>query len=277
MKNVRNTLPVIALSLSLTACGSTHHDAPDATISTSTTSSSTSNTPTPSASASASATSAPVSSTTPTTPHPSATSRAASPRGTTSSTTRRPRTPAPATSAHNDARSDGEVSSSVRESNTSAARSIRGSNTKASEVPVSISVPSIGLHHSIHLTSRHGSSFQPAPGQIDQFLGFERVLAGQKGVSILAGHVTYYGADVFYNLGRMKAGTTYTIRYADGSKRVFRVQRVESINKYQLEHDQRLWGNSTSPVVALVTCDSNSGWANARHHLNNLVVWSVPA
>lgn len=162
--------------------------------------------------------------------------------------------------------------------------SISGSNSGNARVgeqtaasASSISIPSIGLNHGITAGGLNGGVLSPNPGEIEQFVGYGRVAPGKNGISVIAGHVTYNGPDVFYRLGDVPVGGKVTITFANGSNEDFVVTNKASINKDALTNDARVWGSSSSPVLVLVTCDSSSAWANAQHHVNNLVVWARPA
>lgn len=153
----------------------------------------------------------------------------------------------------------------------------RSPSVKPSGKAVRIDIPKIDLHHSITPLSERGSTLEPKMYEIGMFRGYGRVNPGDPGVALLAGHVTYNGPDVFYRLHRLRQNDVYTITYANGGVRRFVVTtQPESIDKDALQHDQRLWGGSKDPVVALVTCDASSGWVNSQHHSNNVVVWSKP-
>ena len=116
----------------------------------------------------------------------------------------------------------------------------------------------------------------PPSGVIQQFTGYSRVTPGRPGIAVLAGHVTLNGPDVFYRLSSVPVGARITISYSDGSHREFVVTNKASVDKQALQNDPRVWGASSTPTVALVTCDAASGWANAQHHTNNYVVWARP-
>ena len=139
-----------------------------------------------------------------------------------------------------------------------------------------ISIPSIGLNHSVSLYSVAGGVLNPPSGMIAQVSGYGRVTPGRPGIGVLAGHVTYNGPDVFYRLPSIAPGATITVRYSDGTSKNFVVSRKASVNKDRLTSDPSVWGGSASPSLVLVTCDSSSGWANAYHHVNNYVVWATP-
>lgn len=99
---------------------------------------------------------------------------------------------------------------------------------------------------------------------------------GTDGISVIAGHVEYNGPDEFYNLDEVAPGAPVTITCTNGKTVSLRVTHKQSILKTKLTTDQRVWGGSSTPVVALITCDRNSQVVN-QHHLNNYVVWAVPA
>lgn len=141
---------------------------------------------------------------------------------------------------------------------------------------VSISIPAIGLNHALTPGGLSGGVLSPPSGVIQQFTGYGRVSPGQAGISVLAGHVTWNGPDVFYRLPNVPVGSKVSIAYADGTHKDFVVTSKASVNKTQLQNDARVWGSSSSPVVALVTCDANSSWMSAQHHANNYVVWARP-
>lgn len=122
-----------------------------------------------------------------------------------------------------------------------------------------------------------GGVLNPPSGVIQQFTGYGRVTPGRPGIAVLAGHVTWNGPDVFYRLASVPVGGRITIRYANGTAKDFVVTNKASVDKHALQNDMRVWGSSTAPTLALVTCDSNSPWANSQHHTNNYVVFARPA
>ena len=175
----------------------------------------------------------------------------------------------------------GTAASSTSAASSSAAPAPQTSGGASVAVPrsaaVNISIPSIGLDHSIVPGGLNGGVLNPPSGVIQQFTGYGRVTPGKPGISVLAGHVTYNGPDVFYKLSSAPVGGRVTISYADGTHKDFVITSKASVDKNALQNDSRVWGASAAPVLALVTCDSSSGWANAQHHTNNFVVWASPA
>lgn len=155
----------------------------------------------------------------------------------------------------------------------------KGSTTKhGTGRAVRIDVPSIGLHHRLDVIGTNGGVVSPDAYQLGVYRGYGRVNPGDNGISVIAGHVTYYGPDVLYRLSSLRQGSRFTITYANGGTRTFvTTSPPTSIDKDALQKNQRVWGQSSTPVVAFVTCDSGSRWENARHRANNLVVWAKPA
>lgn len=98
---------------------------------------------------------------------------------------------------------------------------------------------------------------------------------GQRGISVIAGHVTYDGPDNFYNLRDVSIGTKVTVVCTNNKVVRLAVTHTESVLKTKLTTDQRVWGGSATPVVTLVTCDIKSPIVN-QHHLSNFVVWTKP-
>ena len=153
-------------------------------------------------------------------------------------------------------------------------------NGKSVGVPraaaVRISIPSIGLNNAITPGGLNNGVLNPPGGVIQQFTGYGRVKPGMPGIAVLAGHVTLNGPDIFYSLHRTPVGGKVTISYADGTHKDFVVTNKASVGKTALQNDMRVWGGSSTPVVALVTCDADSQWVNAQHRSNNYVVWAKP-
>ena len=142
-------------------------------------------------------------------------------------------------------------------------------------VPVSLQIPSIGLKQKLTgMGLSEQGTISPPPGVTQWYNA--TVSPGKTGISVIAGHVTWDGnPDVFEKLGDVKVGDTIVIGYADGSRKTFKAKREKSVNKDELQHDQTVWGTSSTPVLALITCDAASP-VKGVHHTNNYVVWAAP-
>lgn len=130
-----------------------------------------------------------------------------------------------------------------------------------------LSIPSIGLSHSIVPISPRGGVAAPPPGVVGAMPS-----PGSSQMTAVLGHVTEYGPDVFYNLKNLRPGQNVIFRYSNGGTRTFTVSTAYSIDKDALRLDQRVWGRTPAGPIALITCDSSSRWENAQHHANNYVV-----
>lgn len=141
-------------------------------------------------------------------------------------------------------------------------------------VPVSLKIPSIGFDRKVTgMGLSPSGEISPPPG-VTQWYD-KTVTPGRPGISVIAGHVTYNGPDVFAKLEEVKVGDKVTVGYADGSSKEFVVTREKSVDKNALRTDQSVWGESATPVLALITCDDKSKLVGA-HHTHNFVVWTKP-
>ncbi len=142
-------------------------------------------------------------------------------------------------------------------------------------VPTKVSVPAVGIVEPITAmgVNAQGQIYPPA----HTTMWYDKSpQPGSNGVSVIAGHVEYDGPDDFYNLDRVPVGSPVTVNCSNGRVLKWTVSHKESVLKTKLQTDQRVWGGSATPVVALITCDRNSKVV-AGHHLHNYVVWVRPA
>ncbi|WP_374929894.1 class F sortase [Kytococcus sedentarius] len=141
--------------------------------------------------------------------------------------------------------------------------------------PARLTIPGIDFDRDVSevgLTSK--GTLNPPPG-ITGWYG-ETVKPGENGISVIVGHVTYGPPDVFYHLPEVKKGDTFTTTDADGRTREWKVDLVEHIDKVQLSRDQRIWGDSDTPQLALVTCDPDTPRTDG-HSAVNVFVLASPA
>ena len=141
-------------------------------------------------------------------------------------------------------------------------------------VPTSLKIPSIGFDEKVTgMGLSADGKISPPPGVTQWYDA--TVSPGRPGISVIAGHVTYDGPDVFANLEKVEVGDEVTVGYADGDNQQFVVTREKSVDKNELRTDQSVWGHSDTPVLALITCDAGSKLVG-QHHVNNFVVWTKP-
>lgn len=149
-----------------------------------------------------------------------------------------------------------------------------GRNKINGRAPVHLSMPSVGFNReltSLGVTSK--GEINP-PAGVTQWYN-KTVRPGETGISVIAGHVMYDGPDVFYKLRDVSVGDVVTVTFADKTSKKFKVYAEDAVNKKDLQTDQRVWGGSDKPVLALITCDSASQVVG-NHHVDNYVVWAAP-
>lgn len=144
-------------------------------------------------------------------------------------------------------------------------------------VPVSIKVPSIGVHssllqlglnadHSIQvppLYEKHSHAgwykYSPTPGQI--------------GPSVILGHVdSKYGAAVFFKLGALQPGRSIDVTLADRTVAVFTVDKVVSYPKSTFPTDA-VYGSIDHAGLRLITCGGTFDSAS-RSYESNIVAYA---
>lgn len=155
------------------------------------------------------------------------------------------------------------------------ARSASAKATKpAPEKPASLTMPSIDFDKPVTALGVNKDGIISPPAGVVQWYD-KSVVPGERGISVIAGHVEYDGPDVFAKLAELDKGDVVTVSYGDGSKKRFKVYDEEAVGKKKLQTDGRVWGSSDTPVLALITCDSQSRVVD-RHHVDNYVVWAKP-
>lgn len=223
--------------------------------------------------------------TTSTTTSSSSSSRSAGPTTTATTATTAPSTPSsatPSTSATGAAESSAADTSTTRApassstSSSSTATSTAGSGKQvASGTPVRLTMPSLGFDQPVRAMGLNNGAIDPPPHVVQWYTGSVR--PGSPGISVIAAHVAPYGgrAGIFSTLPRMSVGDTVDLGYAGGGNRTFRVYAKEAVGKKELQRDPRVWGSSSTPVVALITCDAAAEHVGG-HSTKNYVVWVKP-
>jgi LPXTG-site transpeptidase (sortase) family protein len=94
-----------------------------------------------------------------------------------------------------------------------------------------------------------------------------------RGSAVVTGHTVSTGGGVFDDLEQLRRGDTVTIATTGGDRLSFVVDEVTSYRKQSLpRHAQRLFSQSASGRLVLVTCEDWNGTA----YLSNEVVTAVP-
>jgi len=96
---------------------------------------------------------------------------------------------------------------------------------------------------------------------------------GQLGPAVLAGHVDYGGAaGVFAQLHLLRPGSELTVTRADGSEAVFRVSRVDRVDKDAFPTDA-VYGDLDHAGLRLITCGGRFSRA-ARSYDDNVIAYA---
>ena len=148
-----------------------------------------------------------------------------------------------------------------------------------SATPAWLSIPSIGIDESIAPMGLNSQGvLEPPSGQTIWYNGSPK--PGQVGVSLIAGHVQWGPTpDNFWRLSTVPDGSSFTIKYSDGTVTNWVTVSHKSELKEDVQRDQAVWGGSETPVVVLITCDKDlvrSPVVN-HHHTNNWLVFARPA
>ncbi len=150
--------------------------------------------------------------------------------------------------------------------------------TKRGPAPMSIRIPSIDVNASIVPVGvdRRGPSVQ-IPTNI-RVLGWYRFgpSPGGSGSAVIVGHVdsSAQGAGAFFHLRDLRPGAAITVRFRDGSLRIFYVVARRAYPKSALP--DAIFAPRGPPRLALVTCGGAFDVAT-RHYADNVVVYAVPS
>lgn len=144
--------------------------------------------------------------------------------------------------------------------------------SSAPGIPVSVSVPSVGISSSLQgLGLLPDHSLQPPT--LYQRAGWYAggIRPGATGPAIIAGHVdSYAGPAVFFRLKEVKLGADIDVRDSAGTVRHFTVTDIRRYAKSAFPTDA-VYGPSSLPVLRLITCTGDFD-ASKRSYLDNLVV-----
>lgn len=141
-------------------------------------------------------------------------------------------------------------------------------------VPVSLSIPAIGLNTSLLELGLNPDHTIQVPGNFTQAGWYEYGPSpGQRGSAVILGHVdSYQGPAVFYKLRDLKPGDRVDVTLADRVITHFEVRQIAEYSKAQFPA-LLVYGSHGYSGLQLVTCggvfDSQTG-----HYLSNVVVYT---
>jgi LPXTG-site transpeptidase (sortase) family protein len=140
-------------------------------------------------------------------------------------------------------------------------------------VPVSISIPALGINTSIVnlFVDDAGTLEVPTnPSDVGWYEGSK--VPGEDGPTVMVGHLdSVSGAAIFWNLRKLKSGDKIQITRSDGSKAIFTMQSKENFSQNNFPTKLVYGGNE--PSLRLITC-SGTYSHKAGHYSQNLVVFA---
>ncbi len=144
----------------------------------------------------------------------------------------------------------------------------------ARSVPVSLSIPAIGLNtplSELGLNANHTIEV-PSSFQVPGWYKFGPS-PGQRGSAVILGHVdSYLGPAVFFKLRDLRPGDRVNVTLADRVIAHFEVRQIATYQKSSFPALQ-VYGSHGYSGLQLVTCggifDSQTG-----HYLSNVVVYT---
>lgn len=143
----------------------------------------------------------------------------------------------------------------------------------AERLPVRVTAAAIGLDEPVRaLGLSEAGDISPPVGVVQWYTG--SVAPGERGVAVLAGHVSAPRPDVFRRLDELTVGARVRVDVGGGSLRTFVVERTARVDKQDLTRDRSVWGSSERRMLVLITCDDTSS-VDRGSYRGNVVVWAV--
>jgi sortase (surface protein transpeptidase) len=149
-----------------------------------------------------------------------------------------------------------------------------GKPVLAASKPVSLEVPSIGVHTGklMDLGVNTDGSLEVPPDAVSAGWFTQAPTPGENGPSVIAGHVDYHHVPgVFTRLRDLRAGQEAIVHRADGMTAVFTIYRVEHYPKVSFPTEQ-VYGDTTDPELRLITCGGAFDHT-ARQYAENVVAY----
>jgi LPXTG-site transpeptidase (sortase) family protein len=144
----------------------------------------------------------------------------------------------------------------------------------ARSVPVTLSIPAIGLNTSLSELGMNANHTVQVPADFQE-PGWYKFgpSPGQRGSAVILGHVdSYRGPAVFYKLRDLKPGDRVTVTLADHVIAHFEVRQVAMYQKSEFPTDQ-VYGSHGYSGLQLVTCGGVFDPARGSY-LSNVVVYT---
>jgi sortase (surface protein transpeptidase) len=145
--------------------------------------------------------------------------------------------------------------------------------------PLSLSIPAIGVSHSLSTVGLNADHTIQVPSLTDVSIPAWYRLSPTPGTigtmpAVIVGHVdsAVQGQGVFFNLGAVKQGAQIKITRADHTVAVFTVTAVASYAKSNFP-TQKVYGKTTNPQLRIITCGGD--FDSSKHsYVSNIVVYA---
>jgi sortase (surface protein transpeptidase) len=157
-------------------------------------------------------------------------------------------------------------------------RSRHGPKPMSRSVPVSLTIPAIGVNAQVISLGLDADGGVAVPPLSEPFLAswFDRGPApGQAGSAVLLGHVDAAGVGpaVFYRLGDLAPGDLITVTRRDGRTAIFRVTSVGLYSENAFPAG-RVYADTGTPTLRLITCGGAFDWTT-HLYLDRTIVWAT--
>jgi LPXTG-site transpeptidase (sortase) family protein len=139
--------------------------------------------------------------------------------------------------------------------------------------PVRLVIPSVHLDTMVRSVGILPDGSMEIPGY--QTVGWFAVgpAPGEKGASVLVGHVSWKGnKGVFYDLKNLRKGDTLYVYNMGGDFAEFEVDEVETVLKTELP-TEKIWNKTDESVIRLVTCGGEFD-KTTKHYVANVIVYA---
>ncbi|POM26167.1 Sortase family protein [Actinomadura rubteroloni] len=141
--------------------------------------------------------------------------------------------------------------------------------------PVRLDVPRIGVRTALmKLAKNPDRTVETPPLSRAGEAGWYRLgpAPGSRGAAVIIGHVdSQRGPAVFYRLGELRPGDRFSVRRADGSTAVFRVDSVERVAKDRFP-TERVYADPGYPAIRLITCGGRFD-RGTGHYVDNVIAY----
>lgn len=141
--------------------------------------------------------------------------------------------------------------------------------------PTRLTVPAIGVDEALGSVGLDAEGAMEMPGFGEAAWYAPGPRPGAPGAAVVVAHVHGPdGPDLFSDLSALQPGDEVTVEYAAGSA-TWVVVEVEDVPKEQLPYE-RIWPETTEPLLRLVTCGGERATDGAGYP-DNTIVYARPA